>query len=184
MANEVIQWFPENPAIATVISIILNIFVAVSGIFPSAPITAGNIIFFGFKIGVLMSIIGEAAGAIVSFLLYRKGLSKLLIHDKVKNRLLIRLKYTHGVEAVFLVLVLRVLPFIPSGAVTLAAAFSQMRLFSFSIASTLGKIPSLFIEAYSVDRVLKLTVEWQIGIVLFLFLVFVCYKLWKRKRAE
>lgn len=184
MLNEVIQWFPENPAIVVIISISLNILVAISGIFPSAPITAGNIIFFGFKIGILISIIGEAAGAIVSFLLYRKGLSKLLTHDKVKNRLLNRLKHTHGVEAVFLVLMLRVLPFIPSGAVTLAAAFSQMHLLSFSIASTLGKIPSLFIEAYSVDRVLKLTVEWQIGIVLLLFLVIVCYKQWKRKRAE
>lgn len=184
MLNEVIQWFPENPAIVVIISISLNILVAISGIFPSAPITAGNIIFFGFKIGILISIIGEAAGAIVSFLLYRKGLSKLLTHDKVKNRLLNRLKHTHGVEAVFLVLMLRVLPFIPSGAVTLAAAFSQMRLLSFSIASTLGKIPSLFIEAFSVDRVLKLTVEWQIGIVLLLFLVIVCYKQWKRKRAE
>src|SRR5699024_317005 len=136
------------------ISIGFNVLIAVSGIFPSAPVTAGNIIYFGFEKGLIISVIGEAAGAVASFLIYRNSLRKWFTRKKVKNRLLNKLKHTRGVEAVFLVILLRILPFVPSGAVTLAAAFSQMRLLSFSIASTLGKIPSLFIEAFSVDRVL------------------------------
>lgn len=182
MKSLLLQWLPESSVLAFIISVCLNILIAISGIFPSAPITAGNIVFFGFKTGVLISIIGEAAGAIISFLLYRKGLRKFFTRDKVNNRLLNKLKHTHGAEAVFLVLILRILPFVPSGAVTLAAAYSQMGVLSFSIASTLGKIPSLFIEAYSVDRVLKLTVEWQIGIVLFLMAIMIVYKLWKKNR--
>ena len=87
-------------------------------------------------------------------------------------------------EAVYLVLILRILPFVPSGAVTLAAAYSQMRLLSFSINSTLGKIPSLLIEAYSVDRVLQLKHGWQIGIVIFVVLLIIIYKLWGQKRAN
>ncbi|KRG13937.1 hypothetical protein ACA30_13515 [Virgibacillus soli] len=184
MWNVVFPWFPEQRVIVLIISIGLNILVAVSGIFPSAPITAYNIIFFGFKTGVLVSILGEAAGAVVSFLLYRKGLGKWFTCDKVENQFLNKLKHTQGMEAVYLVLILRILPFVPSGAVTLAAAYSQMRLLSFSITSTLGKIPSLLIEAYSVDRVLQLKHGWQIGIVIFVVLLIIIYKLWGQKRAN
>lgn len=181
MENISLQWVPENPVIAIVISLSLNILVAISGVLPSAAITAGNIIYFGFEVGLIVSIIGEAAGAVVTFMLYRKGLNKIISHKQVKSRLLRRLKSTQRIEALFLVLILRVLPFIPSGAVTLAAAYSQMGLISFSIASTIGKIPSLFLEAYSVDRVLKLTLEWQIAIVIFVIVFIVVYKIWRRK---
>lgn len=183
MENVLLHWLPESQGIAILISLILNILVAISGVFPSATITAGNIVFFGFETGVIVSIIGEAAGAVVSFILYRKGLNKMTSRQ-VKNRLLIRLKTTQRMEAVFLVLILRVLPFIPSGAVTLAAAYSQMGLLSFSIFSTIGKIPSLLIEAYSVDLVLQLTFEWQIGTVIFVILVILFYKIMKQKKAN
>ncbi|WP_340084964.1 VTT domain-containing protein [Siminovitchia sp. FSL H7-0308] len=184
MEHVVTEWFPEHQWMAVIISICLNMIIAISGILPSAPVTAGNIIFFGFKTGLLISIIGEAAGAVVSFLLYRKGIRTWFARNKVKNRFLNKLKHTHGVEAAILVIMLRILPFVPSGAVTLAAAYSQMRLLSFSIASTLGKIPSLYIEAYSVDRVLALTVGWQIGIVFAMIFIFIVYRHWKQKRAD
>ncbi len=63
-------------------------------------------------------------------ILYRKCLNKIFTRDKVKNRLLNKLKHTHSMESVFLVLILRVFPFVPSGADTLAAAYGQMRLLS------------------------------------------------------
>ncbi|WP_246197213.1 TVP38/TMEM64 family protein [Cytobacillus depressus] len=166
-----LEWFPVNPILAVLFSLIINMLIAISGILPSAFITAGNIAFFGFEKGLVVSIAGEAAGAIVSFVFYRKGLIKLLPSlEKTKSRLLLKLKNTAGAEAIFLVLLLRFLPFIPSGAVTLAAAFSKMGLVSFSVASTLGKIPSLFIEAYSVNQVLSLKTEWQIAIILLFIL--------------
>ena len=171
MTDYLIEWFPANPILAVLVSLTINIVVAISGILPSAFITAGNIAFFGFGTGLVVSIAGEAAGAIVSFVLYRKGLIKLSPKlNRSKSKLLFKLKNTAGAEAIFLVLALRVLPFIPSGAVTLAAAFSKMGLLSFCVASTIGKIPSLFIEAYSVNQVLSLKIEWQIAVT-FLFVL-------------
>jgi uncharacterized membrane protein YdjX (TVP38/TMEM64 family) len=180
MQQLALEWFSDHQAMAMAASVCLNVLIAISGVLPSAPLTAGNIIFFGFKAGLLISIIGEAAGAVASFWLYRLGIGKILSQKEVKNRFLQRLKQTRGAEAVLLVLLLRVLPFVPSGAVTLAAAYSQMSLLSFSIASTAGKIPSLVIEAYSVDRVLQLAIEWQIGIVLCAVLMLLVYKLVKQ----
>ncbi|QED49414.1 TVP38/TMEM64 family protein [Cytobacillus dafuensis] len=177
-----LNWFPPNPILAVLLSLTLNIIVAISGILPSAFITAGNIVFFGFEAGLLVSITGEAAGAIVSFVLYRKGLIKLSSNfKKSESKLLQKLKNTAGAEAVLLVLALRILPFIPSGAVTLTAAYSKMKLLSFSIASTLGKIPSLFIEAYSTNQLLSLELELQLGVILLLFILANSYYLIKRK---
>ncbi|WNS74931.1 VTT domain-containing protein [Bacillus sp. DTU_2020_1000418_1_SI_GHA_SEK_038] len=183
MRDELLEWFPADPILAVVFSLIINIVIAISGILPSAFITAGNIAFFGFETGLLVSIAGEAAGAIVSFILYRKGLIKLSpTLNKSKSKLLFKLKNTAGAEAIFLVLALRVLPFIPSGAVTLAAAFSKMGLLSFSVASTVGKIPSLLIEAFSVNHVLSLKIEWQISTIILFLLTCIFFLIRKMKK--
>lgn len=183
MEDYLINSFPSNQIFAAVISISLNMLVAVAGILPSAFITAGNIAYFGFEGGLLISIAGEAAGAIVSFVLYRKGLIKLSSAlNKPQPKLLLKLKQTSGIKEVLLVLALRILPFIPSGAVTLAAAYSTMRLLSFCIASTIGKIPSLLIEAYSVDHILSLQLEIQLALILLLILIVGVSYLVKRNR--
>ncbi|UYZ21337.1 hypothetical protein [Mesobacillus jeotgali] len=62
--------------LAILISLAVSITIAVLGVIPSAFITAANIIYFGFAGGLALSIIGEAAGAIISFFLYRKGVKK------------------------------------------------------------------------------------------------------------
>lgn len=181
MEEYILKWIPANPFVAVISSICFNILIAITGILPSAAITAANIIVFDFEWGLIVSIAGEAAGAVISFYLYRKGLLKLSLKNKnPKSRHLQKLKNTAGAEAVALVMILRILPFIPSGAVTLAAAYSKMGLLSFSIASTLGKIPSLFIEAYSVKQLLSFTWEIQLCIIL-LLTIFIVYFLIKRK---
>jgi len=185
--NPLFDWFPSHPILVAVLSIILNIFIALSGILPSAFITVGTVGFFGFKIGLLVLIVGEASGAIISFILYRKGLYKLGSYSKFdpKNyKFLKKLRRTSGISAFSMVILLRLLPFVPSGAVTLTATLSKMGLLSFSIASTLGKIPALFIEAYSVFYVFNLNAEWQIGIIIFIGVLFLFYLLMKKENTK
>ncbi|PLR84929.1 TVP38/TMEM64 family protein [Bacillus canaveralius] len=184
MDDFLLEWFPVNPIVAALISIAFNIAIAISGVVPSAFITAGNIAFFGFETGLIVSIAGEAAGAIVSFVIYRKGINKFTTDRKMKNTFLRKLKNTGGVEAAILVLLLRILPFVPSGAVTLAAGLSKMGLISFSIASTVGKAPSLLIEAYSVNTVFNLKMEWQLGILIFVIVVLFAYFVRKRRKIK
>lgn len=163
--------FQIHPVAAGLFSILLNIIISVAGVVPSAFLTAWNILYFGFSLGLIISIIGEALGAVISFVLYRKGLRKFLPNSKVKYKFLVRLKETEGIEAFFLVILLRVLPFAPSGVVTLTAAASKMGLVSFTISSTLGKIPALFIEAYSVHAAIQLSHEWGIMFALVIFVI-------------
>ncbi|MCM3387890.1 TVP38/TMEM64 family protein [Ureibacillus chungkukjangi] len=58
------------------VSILINILISITGVLPSAFITFANLSYFGLYGGFIVSIIGEALGAIISFVLYRKGLKK------------------------------------------------------------------------------------------------------------
>ena len=184
MTELFIEWLPENKFIIVLLSCLANVIIALSGILPSAFITGANIAIFGFKMGLFVSTIGEALGAIISFYFYRKGLIKLSNRIQLKNKLLQKLQHTKGWEAVFLVIVLRTLPFVPSGVVTLFAAYSKMGIFSFSIASTLGKVPSLLIEAYAVERALNFSREWQLLIFGFIMIVWMIYLYGKRRKKQ
>lgn len=171
---------------AIIITLAVSIVIAIAGIIPSAFVTAANIVYFGFVTGLVLSILGEALGAVISFILYRKGLKKLSGNiDSAKSiKLLERLKETEGMEAVVLVLLLRLFPFAPSGLVTLAASYSTMGLGSFAVSSTFGKIPALFIEAYSVHTVLGWKSEYQLASGIFVVVAGICYYFWSKRRKK
>ncbi|WJV28746.1 VTT domain-containing protein [Rossellomorea sp. AcN35-11] len=152
---------------AILISIILNVLISVLGIIPSFIITAVNLKFFGFEHGIIISIIGEAFGAIVSFYLYRKGIKKIVDKNILNRKYVTGLMTSGGIAAFFMIIALRIFPFIPSGVVTLAGAISKVGIIHFSVASTIGKIPSLLIEAYSIQQVLQW--NWEGKVLLSLF---------------
>lgn len=171
------EWAALPIPLFIVISILLNALIAVAGVLPSAFLTALNVQLLGFGPGVTVSIIGEAAGAVLSFILYRKALHRYTSPDGKRLR---RLREAEGVEAWFLVLSLRLMPFVPSGLVTLSAAFSRMSLPSFAVASTIGKVPALFIEALAVTAVLTVSTGWQLVLVAVLAVLYVFWRLSQR----
>ncbi|WP_337874903.1 VTT domain-containing protein [Exiguobacterium sp.] len=161
-----------------VISIILNSVIAVAGVLPSAFLTAINVSVLGLVPGILVSIVGEAVGAVVSFILYRKALNRYTSPSGSRFQ---RLRESDGAEAWFLVLGMRLMPFVPSGLVTLSAAFSRMTLASFAVASTIGKVPALIMEGLAVTAAMQLTVGWQLFLV---GLVGVSYLVWRMRQRR
>jgi uncharacterized membrane protein YdjX (TVP38/TMEM64 family) len=148
-----LELFRAHPTAAIVISLLVSLLVAIAGILPSVFVTAANIAFFGFWEGFVLSFLGEALGALISFLLYRKGFRKAVDIKSARFPKLQRLIQAEGREAFGLVLSLRLLPFVPSGMVTFAAAVGRISTGTFFVASTLGKIPALLLEAWSVYEV-------------------------------
>ncbi|MGD7024536.1 TVP38/TMEM64 family protein [Rossellomorea vietnamensis] len=158
MENIIAEWLGSlNGTAAAGVSILLNIIISTLGVIPSVFLTAANISIFGFEFGLFLSFTGEVLGAIISFILYRKGLRKIASRKSVQQKHLKKLLHSKGGEAFLLVLGLRLFPFAPSGLVTLAGAFSTMSILNFAAASTLGKIPAILIEAYSVQEVLLMS---------------------------
>src|SRR5215213_11958529 len=84
MKEQIIQLFYDHPHGAVVISLAISILIAVLGVIPSFFMTAANILFFGFWQGILISFLGEAAGAVIAFILYRKGFKKMTAEKLLK----------------------------------------------------------------------------------------------------
>ena len=173
MKEEALQLFNQHQQLAIFISVALSILIAVIGVLPSVFITAANIIFFGFWQGILISFLGEALGAVVSFLLYRKGFKKKASTQLQKFPRLQKLVLAEGRKAFGLIFSLRLLPFVPSGLVTFAAAIGKVSLPVFVTASSIGKIPALLMEGYAVNEVTKF--DWQGKMILILFAILILY---------
>lgn len=175
MKDALLQLFERHTELALLISLSLSIIVALLGVIPSLFITAANILFFGFWQGTVISFLGEALGAAISFLLYRKGFKEVSQDKLMKFSSAQKLFNAKGREAFLLVLSLRLFPFVPSGLITFCAAIGKISFISFFIASSTGKIPALLLEAYSVNAVAKF--NWQGKAILvavsFLFLYFI-----------
>lgn len=169
---------------AILVSIIVNIIISIAGVIPSFFITAANITFFGFHTGLIISYIGECVGAGFSFWLYRKGIKTLNSQIINKNKWLQKLQKTQGRDSFVIILVLRILPFIPSGMINLAAAISKTSIFTFIFASSLGKLPALFIEAYSVKQVLESSNNVKSIIAIMALFVLFIYLFQKRKNQK
>ncbi|RYD92194.1 MAG: TVP38/TMEM64 family protein, partial [Sphingobacteriales bacterium] len=153
MKEELLRLFQQHAEWAIVLSLLVSVLVAVLGLVPSVFVTAANLLFFGFWKGTAVSFAGEAIGALVSFMLYRKGFQKRVSTGLGKYPRLQRLVEAEGAEAFGLVFSLRLLPFVPSGLVTFAAAVGRVRTLTFFAASSLGKVPALLLEAWSVYEV-------------------------------
>jgi len=164
MQEQLLQWFEFSGIFAVVISILVNIVVNLLGVVPATFVMAANLLFFGFWQGLLISLIGEVVGAVVAFYFYRKGIVKLSQKFEINNKYLQRLQNTEGKEAFWLVVLLRLFLFIPAGAVAFVGASSQMKIASFAVATFLGKIPMLFVRAYSIEQVFAWT--WQGKVIL------------------
>ena len=159
LKQDVLQLFSTYPQYAVLISLLISIIIAVAGVLPSVFLTAANILFFGFWNGTFISFLGEAIGAGIAFLLYRTGFKKRVEHSLIKYPKVKRLMDANGKEAFYLVFSLRLIPFVPSGLITFAAAVGKVSFTIFLVASSLGKLPALLMEAWSVYEVTQF--GWQ-----------------------
>ncbi|MDB5193362.1 MAG: rane protein [Segetibacter sp.] len=180
MKQDVIQLFSTYPQYAFLLSIGLNVFIAILGVVPSVFLTAANVLFFGFWPGTLISFVGESFGAFVSFLLYRFGFKKNIKNKLQKYPRVQKLLQAQGKDAFYLIVSLRLIPFIPSGIITFTAAVGRVSLLTFFLASSVGKIPALLIEAYAAYQVTHF--GWQGKVILLLAGIYILYYVIKKRK--
>ncbi len=182
MMEQLISLYEAHVSAAILISICVSIIVAILGVIPSFFVTGANILFFGFWAGTVISFVGESMGAIIAFYLYRQGFRKISRKQLDKHPNSKRLIEIEGKDAAYLIVSLRLLPFIPSGLVTFSCAIGKVSLFLFAIASTIGKLPALLFEAYSVHQLIRL--EWQGKVLLTMASVYIVYRVWKKWKVN
>lgn len=145
--ENVLNIFREFSVIAMPISLLISIVIALTGIIPSVFVTGANIIFFGPFYGFLISLMGETIGAHITFIVYRKGFKSGAEKLTHKYELVRRIVESKGRKTALLIFEGRLVPFIPSGFITLAASISSVNIYAFTLATLIGKIPSIALEA-------------------------------------
>jgi uncharacterized membrane protein YdjX (TVP38/TMEM64 family) len=178
--QQVVELFNSYPQYAFLVSIAINVLVAVIGVLPSVFLTAANILFFGFWEGATISFAGEAIGAVVAFWLYRIGFKKNVQTKTGKHRLVQKLLQAQGREAFIAIISLRLIPFIPSGIITFTAAIGRVSLLTFFVASSIGKIPALLLESYAAYQVTEF--NWQGKVILLLVGIYLLYLVFKKRK--
>jgi uncharacterized membrane protein YdjX (TVP38/TMEM64 family) len=186
MKDLVIELFYNYKEISYVLSILLNVLISIFAVIPSYFLTAANIYAFGFWEGTLLSFIGEVVGCIVSFQLYRRGIKSLVSQSERQWKFVKRLLSVTGSEAFFLILSLRLIPFVPSGLVNVTAALGIVSISNFSLATFIGKMPALLLEAFTVNQIMFWDGEGKVALTtigVFLLIIFLVFRKINKKNT-
>lgn len=158
--NDVLEILRNNGSIAIPISLLISIVISLIGVLPSVFVTGANIIFFGPINGFFISLFGETIGAYITFIVYRLGFKKKIEKFTEGNKLISKIVKSDGKEAGLLIFEGRIIPFIPSGVITLAASISNVNSKIFTIAAFIGKAPSIALEALVSYDIINIYDNW------------------------
>ncbi len=137
VGNYVQQFGPWAPAVAFLLFVIQ----AAVPVFPYIILAAAGGMIFGFKVGVLLSWAGALTGASLAFVICR-----FLGYSPLSNWLYSRYGYdldNHNPSVAFwTIMISRVMPFVPTPLINVAAALGGVSFTNFFVSSAIGKIPT------------------------------------------
>lgn len=121
---------------------------------PIVGIIVINIALFGLVCGYIWSLATSLIGALVAFVVFRYWFQSLLI-NKVKKSYLEKLEQ----NGVFFVLLLRLIPFVPSSLINITGGVSSIRLMPFLTATFIGNTLYLLLLSFVANGLLSADIE-------------------------
>jgi uncharacterized membrane protein YdjX (TVP38/TMEM64 family) len=182
MTEELIRWFQDLGSWAVACSIILNMVVNLLGFIPSVFVTTVNVAVWGPIGGGLISWLGEWSGAVLAFWLYRYGFRKVTQGNKEWKWLQSFNRWSRKKQFLSLLLV-RIAPMVPSGVVNLVGGMSRVSVFNFTLATALGKIPSISLEVLVSYDLLHFHQNW-VRLILVLICLWIGILILKRSKQK
>ncbi|SHK62205.1 TVP38/TMEM64 family protein [Desulforamulus aeronauticus] len=154
--NEIANTIASYGPAAILVSLFLNTLISVLGVLPSIFLTMANTLVFGLYGGFLVSYAGELLGAVITFILYRWGITSLVKIPTEQWKLFKNIGRLPTKKQIYFLAVIRLAPFVPSGVINLLAALAGIPLLSFTIATAIGKFPALILETSFSYNLLKI----------------------------
>ena len=144
---ETAEYIKSYGSLAVVFSFFLTLFVNAIGFPPAILFSTANTIIFGIVPGIILSVIAETVGVTISFQLLRfffRDSAKKIIR---KSKRLSSIDKYSSKNGFMVMLIARMVPYVPSGLLNAAGALSSMSMRDYFLASLVGKFPSTGIEA-------------------------------------
>ena len=144
---ETAEYIKTYGSLAVVFSFLLTLFVNAIGFPPAIIFSTANTLIFGIVPGIILSVLAETVGVTISFILlrffFRDSARKIIS----KNKHLRSVDKYSSKKGFTVMLIARMVPYLPSGLLNAAGALSSMTLLDYFLASLVGKFPSTGIEA-------------------------------------
>ena len=145
--HRVAEYINSFGAWAMVFSFFLVLCVNAIGFPPAMIFSSANALIFGIVPGILLAWIAETVGVALSFVLLR-FLFRDAAEDVIsKHKSLQKIDELSGSQGFKVMLIARIIPYLPSGLLNALGAVSKMSFRDFTIAALIGKLPSTAIEA-------------------------------------
>ena len=141
------EYIKSYGELAVVFSFLLTLFVNALGFPPAIIFSTANTLIFGIFWGIVISVVAETVGVTISFLLLR-----FFFRDTAQN-LIKKSKFLSSVDkysskkGFVVMLIARMVPYIPSGVLNAVGALSSLSLRDYVLSAFIGKFPSTGIEA-------------------------------------
>ena len=144
---ETAEYIKGYGSLAVIFAFLLTLFVNAIGFPPAIIFSTANTLIFGIVPGIILSVVAETVGVTISFQLLRfffRDTAKRIIRKSRRLKSLDKYSSKKGFEVM---LIARMVPYLPSGILNAAGALSSMSLRDYFLASLVGKFPSTGIEA-------------------------------------
>ena len=132
---------------AVVFAFLLTLFVNALGFPPAIIFSTANTLIFGIFWGIVISVVAETVGVTISFLLLRFFFREQAEQIISKSKFLSKIDHYSGEKGFVIMLIARMVPYLPSALLNAVGALSSLSLRDYFIASLIGKFPSTGIEA-------------------------------------
>ena len=132
---------------ALVFAFLLTLFTNALGFPPAVIFSTANVILFGIVPGIILSCVAETVGVTIAFLLMRFYFREAAEKAIAKSPFLAKIDRYSGNKGFFIMLIGRMVPYLPSAVMNAVGALSSIRFRDYVLASLVGKFPSTGIEA-------------------------------------
>jgi uncharacterized membrane protein YdjX (TVP38/TMEM64 family) len=119
--------------------------VVLAAFVPSSPISLLGGMLFGPFVGGLAGLTAKTIGAFISFRIWGSIVS---VPEKAPGSRIRKISEGIRSDGFWYLLLVRLLPILPFGIVTLAASLARVRLRDFVVATFVGQIPAVFLYAH------------------------------------
>ena len=132
---------------ALLFAFLLTLFTNALGFPPAVIFSTANVILFGIVPGIILSCVAETVGVTIAFILMRFYFRETAERVIAKSTFLSKVDQYSGSKGFLIMLIGRMVPYLPSALLNAVGALSSIRLRDYVIASFIGKFPSTGIEA-------------------------------------
>ena len=132
---------------AVVFAFLLTLFTNALGFPPAVIFSTANVILFGIIPGIILSCVAETVGVTIAFVLMRFYFREAAEKAIAKSPFLAKVDQYSGSKGFFIMLIGRMVPYLPSAVMNAVGALSSIRFRDYVLASLVGKFPSTGIEA-------------------------------------